>query len=73
MGSNDTRRTMKRAIQAQSWSLDVNPHKSTKKAKAKQRQLGKKLTEESWYCEPCAVEVYQYRCKYCGKNENENR
>lgn len=24
---------------------------------------------ESWYCEPCAVAVYERRCPHCGKLE----
>ena len=42
MGKRDTKRVAKRSVQTQEWSLDVNPHKSTKKAKAKERQDGKK-------------------------------
>jgi hypothetical protein len=42
VAKRDTARVMKRTIQAQEWSLDINPHKSTKKAKAKERQAGKK-------------------------------
>lgn len=25
----------------------------------------------SWYCEPCAVEVYALRCQHCGKTKRE--
>lgn len=25
----------------------------------------------SWYCEPCAVEVYERRCPHCGKLEKD--
>lgn len=72
MAKRDTARVAKRSVQAQEWSLDVRPHKSTKKAKAKERQAGKKeIRNESWYCDQCAVEVYQYRCKHCGKSETE--
>ena len=46
MGSNDNRKVGKRSLQAQNWSLDINPHKSTKKAKARQRQANKKLIVE---------------------------
>lgn len=46
MGSNDTRKIGKRSLQAQNWSLDINPHKSTKRAKAKERQAGKKIVRE---------------------------
>ena len=42
VGKRDTKRVAKRSVQTQEWSLDVNPHKSTKKAKAKERQDGKK-------------------------------
>jgi predicted RNA-binding protein with PUA domain len=27
----------------------------------------------SWYCEQCAVEVYQTRCRHCGKTRREKR
>lgn len=27
----------------------------------------------SWYCEPCAVEVYDRVCKICGKTERQKR
>lgn len=27
----------------------------------------------SWYCEPCAVEVYERRCPHCGKLERDTR
>lgn len=46
VAKRDTQRVSKRSIQAQEWSLDVNPHKSTKKAKAKERQAGKKDIEK---------------------------
>jgi len=46
MGSNDTRKIGKRSLQAQNWSLDINPHKSTKKAKARERQAAKKIIQE---------------------------
>lgn len=26
---------------------------------------------ESWYCDKCAVEVKQVRCKHCGKSKEE--
>lgn len=42
MGKRDSKRVAKRSIQAQEWALDVRPHKSVKKAKAKERQDGKK-------------------------------
>lgn len=47
MAKRDTARVAKRSIQAQEWSLDVNPHKSTKKAKAKERQDGRKEIRKS--------------------------
>jgi hypothetical protein len=46
VAKRDTARVAKRSIQAQEWSLDVNPHKSTKKAKAKERQAGRKEIRE---------------------------
>jgi hypothetical protein len=27
----------------------------------------------SWYCEPCAVEVYALHCQHCGKTKRERR
>lgn len=27
----------------------------------------------SWFCEPCKVEVYDRRCRHCGKLEREMR
>jgi rubrerythrin len=27
--------------------------------------------QESWYCDPCAVEVYERRCPHCGKTKRE--
>lgn len=46
MAKLDTKRTYHYSIKAQSWALDVNPHKSTKKAKAKERQEGRKEIRE---------------------------
>lgn len=46
MAKRDTKRVAKRSIQSQNWALDINPHKSTKKAKAKERQDGKKEIRE---------------------------
>lgn len=72
MAKRDTHRTMKRSLNRQEQSLDIMPHKSTKKAKAKERQEGRRLAQpESWYCSNCAVEVYDRRCKHCGKTERE--
>lgn len=28
---------------------------------------------QSWYCERCAVEVYERRCLHCGKLKHEAR
>lgn len=42
MARLDKARVAKRSVQKQEQSLDINPHKSTKKAKAKERQMGKK-------------------------------
>jgi rubrerythrin len=36
--------------------------------------LARKLRDEkpgSWYCEPCAVAVYDRRCPRCGKLERD--
>lgn len=80
MAKRDTRRTAHRARQAYEWAADQMPDKDVKKHKAKERQLGKKESKEttafyeiddSWYCGKCAVEVYQTRCKYCGKSSDE--
>lgn len=27
----------------------------------------------SWYCEPCAVEVYARACPHCGKTKRQRR
>lgn len=43
MARRDSRRTMKRSLKKQEQSLDIMPHKSTKKAKAKERQEGRKI------------------------------
>jgi hypothetical protein len=42
MSKRDTKKVNKKSILAQDWALDKPPHKSTKKAKAKERQDGKK-------------------------------
>lgn len=47
MAKRDTKRTSHYSIHSQEWSLDINPHKSTKKAKAKERQDGKKEIREA--------------------------
>lgn len=49
----------------QEMNLDKMLSKYIRKAKKKERAT------YSWYCNNCAVEVYQYRCKYCGKSELE--
>ena len=46
MSKRDSRRTAHYSIQAQWWSLDVPPHKSTKKAKTKERQMAKKIIRD---------------------------
>lgn len=28
---------------------------------------------ESWYCEPCAVAVYERRCPHCGKLKDDKK
>lgn len=35
--------------------------------------MAQKNRPSSWYCEPCAVEVYQLRCVHCGKTKRERR
>jgi hypothetical protein len=46
MAKRDTRKTARYSNLTQAWSLDIMPHKSTKKAKAKERQQAKKLVDE---------------------------
>lgn len=46
MGKVDTTKFTKRSLDQQCWALDKMPHKSTKKAKAKERQMGKKMIRE---------------------------
>lgn len=46
MGKSDTLKTAKRSIQAQEWALDIPPHKSIKKHKARERQMGKRVIEQ---------------------------
>lgn len=29
------------------------------------------VTNKSWYCHKCCVEVYQARCPHCGKTRRE--
>lgn len=45
MSKMDTLKTAKRSLSAQERALDKNPHKSTKKAKRKERQMGKKQAQ----------------------------
>lgn len=42
MAKLDTKKTAKFSVRSQEWSLDITPHKSTKKAKAKERQEGRR-------------------------------
>lgn len=42
MAKRDTKRVAKRSIQAQEWALDIPPHNTVKKHKAKERQDAKK-------------------------------
>jgi hypothetical protein len=37
------------------------------------REMKLILSRRSWYCEPCAIEVYQPRCPHCGKTHREKR
>ena len=46
MARRDKKRVAHYSVKAQDWSLDIPPHKSTKKAKAKERQDGKKEIRE---------------------------
>ena len=34
-------------------------------------EWGRESATPSWYCEPCAVEVYERTCPHCGKTERE--
>lgn len=47
MAKRDTTKVSKRSIQAQEWALDIPPHKTVKKHKAKERQDGRKEIRES--------------------------
>lgn len=47
MARRDTLKTSYYSVKGQEQSLDINPHKSTKKAKAKERQEGKKIIREA--------------------------
>lgn len=31
----------------------------------------KRVHGQSWYCEPCAVEVYDRVCRHCGKTRRQ--
>ncbi len=46
MAKRDTLRTSKRSIQAQEWALDIPPHNTVKKHKAKERQMAKKVIKQ---------------------------
>jgi hypothetical protein len=37
------------------------------------QSVGPTKPRESWYCEACAVEVYDRRCPHCGKLKSEKR
>lgn len=47
MGARDTLKIMKRSLNTQEMSLDQMPSKKTKKAKAKERQMGKKIIRDA--------------------------
>lgn len=46
MSKRDTKKVNRMSVRAQEWALDINPHKSTKKAKARERQDGRKEIRE---------------------------
>lgn len=46
MSRRDTIKTSKRSVQAQEWALDIPPHNSIKKSKAKERQTGRKIIKQ---------------------------
>lgn len=35
--------------------------------------LSRGYPKASWYCHPCATEVYDLRCSTCGKTKRERR
>lgn len=47
MAKRDTKKTYYYSLKIQEQSLDKMPHKSTKKAKAKERQAGRKEIEKA--------------------------
>jgi hypothetical protein len=47
MGKVDTLKTAWTSLKKQEQSLDKMPHKSTKKAQAKERQMGKKVIRKA--------------------------
>jgi len=49
MAKRDTKRTSHYSLKIQEQSLDIPPHKSTKKAKAKERQEGRKEIKEATF------------------------
>lgn len=46
MAKRDSLKTATRSLQAQAWALDIMPHKSIKKHKAKERQMAKKIIRQ---------------------------
>lgn len=46
MAKRDTKKVAKRSIQSQEWALDIPPHNTVKKHKAKERQSARKEIEE---------------------------
>lgn len=47
MAKRDSKKTAYYSLKTQEQSLDIPPHKSTKKAKAKERQEGRKEIREA--------------------------
>lgn len=49
----------------------VTPHSLIMREAAACSRMKPRAVFKSWYCEPCAVEVYERRCPHCGKLQNE--
>jgi hypothetical protein len=55
------------------WRFVALEMKRCAKCAIEQSQERQQLEQalQSWYCEPCAVEVYDLRCTHCGKTKRE--
>lgn len=43
-----------------------------KQHRRKEDNLNRRLSSfKTWWCESCKVEVYQVRCRHCGKSKRE--